>query len=181
MIVIERAITLTQPWATLMVIGAKKVETRGWRTNFRGWVAIHAAKSFPDECRALLNDDAFADILDAAGVDRDALPLGQILAVTEIIDCRPTEDTSVAEQETVFGNYAPGRFAIFTQGVRRLKQPTTIRGALSIWRLPSPITEMDLVGVGERLSRTVLNPAAAWPFPKGIIYLTPTAKSAAYE
>jgi len=53
MIVVERAISLTQPWATLMAIDKKRVETRNWRVNFRGWVAIHAAKAFPMECRAL--------------------------------------------------------------------------------------------------------------------------------
>ncbi len=147
MIIVERAISLTQPWATLMAIGAKKVETRAWRTHFRGWVAIHAAKSFPSECRALLNDDPFADALDAAGVNRDALPLGQILAVTEIVHCERTEHANVAELEAAFGNYAPGRFAIVTAGLRRLKTPIAARGALSIWRLQRPIMEQDLVPV----------------------------------
>ena len=45
--IVERAISLTQPFASLMAIGAKKVETRAWRTHFRGWVAIHAAKANP--------------------------------------------------------------------------------------------------------------------------------------
>lgn len=163
---VERAISITQPWASLMAIGAKKVETRAWRTHFRGWVAIHAAKAFPEECRALLNDDAFAGALDAAGVDRDALPLGQILAVTEIVHCERAESANVTEQEAAFGNYAPGRYAIVTAGVRRLKTPITIRGALSIWRLQNPITELDLVAQGERLVHTALNPRAAWPFPR---------------
>jgi len=147
MIVVERAISLTQPWATLMAIGAKRVETRGWNTHFRGWVAIHAAKTFPPECRALLNHYHFDAALDDAGVDRDALPLGQILAVAKIIDCKPTEQTGseIGEREFAFGNYAPDRFAIFTTDVRRLKTPITTRGALSIWRLSSPITEADLV------------------------------------
>lgn len=39
-----RCITLTQPWATLVAIGAKLVETRSWGTDYRGPLAIHAAK-----------------------------------------------------------------------------------------------------------------------------------------
>jgi len=39
-----KAITLTQPWATLVAIGAKQIETRPWSTSYRGQLAIHAAK-----------------------------------------------------------------------------------------------------------------------------------------
>lgn len=39
-----KAITLTQPWATLVAIGVKKIETRSWATAYRGPLAIHAAK-----------------------------------------------------------------------------------------------------------------------------------------
>lgn len=38
-----RAITLTQPWASLVAIGAKRIETRNWATRYRGPLAIHAA------------------------------------------------------------------------------------------------------------------------------------------
>lgn len=37
-----KALTLHQPWATLVAIGAKTVETRGWATKHRGPLAIHA-------------------------------------------------------------------------------------------------------------------------------------------
>lgn len=37
-------LTLTQPVGTLMAIGAKRIETRGFRTSYRGDVAIHAAQ-----------------------------------------------------------------------------------------------------------------------------------------
>lgn len=40
---IEYALSLKQPWATLLVYGAKSVEIRSWPTNRRGRVLIHAA------------------------------------------------------------------------------------------------------------------------------------------
>ena len=40
-----KAISLLQPWATLVSIGAKRVETRSWRTDYRGPIAIHASAS----------------------------------------------------------------------------------------------------------------------------------------
>ena len=42
-----KALTLTQPWASLVAIGAKRIETRSWSTPYRGLLAIHAAKGFP--------------------------------------------------------------------------------------------------------------------------------------
>lgn len=38
-----KALTLTQPYATLISIGAKTIESRPWMTFYRGPLAIHAA------------------------------------------------------------------------------------------------------------------------------------------
>lgn len=147
MIAVERAISLTQPWATLMAIDEKRVETRSWRVNYRGWVAIHAAKTFPNECRALCYRLPFARALSEFNKPED-LPVGQVLAVTEIVDCQPTREHGkycMLHDERDFGDYSDGRFFIITRGVRRLKQPIAMRGALGIWKMPKPITEIDLV------------------------------------
>ena len=42
-----KALSLTQPWATLVVIGAKRIETRFWHTSYVGPLLIHAAKAIP--------------------------------------------------------------------------------------------------------------------------------------
>jgi hypothetical protein len=39
-----KALSLTQPWAWLVANGHKDIENRTWRTNYRGWVYIHASK-----------------------------------------------------------------------------------------------------------------------------------------
>lgn len=38
------AITLTEPWATLIAQGLKTEEYRTWRTHYRGPLAIHAGR-----------------------------------------------------------------------------------------------------------------------------------------
>lgn len=38
-----KALTLRQPWASLVALGVKTIETRGWSTSYRGPLAIHAA------------------------------------------------------------------------------------------------------------------------------------------
>ncbi len=42
-----KCISLIQPWATLIIHGAKRFETRGWRTLYRGPLTIHASGCFP--------------------------------------------------------------------------------------------------------------------------------------
>ena len=39
-----KAITIIQPWATLIALGEKQFETRSWFTKHRGELAIHAGK-----------------------------------------------------------------------------------------------------------------------------------------
>ncbi len=41
---ITKALSLRQPWAWMVVLGAKDIENRQWRTHHRGPVYIHAAK-----------------------------------------------------------------------------------------------------------------------------------------
>ena len=39
-----KAISLWQPWANLIAVGAKKYETRSWKTNYRGALLICASR-----------------------------------------------------------------------------------------------------------------------------------------
>jgi len=147
MIIVERAITLTQPWATLVAIGWKKYESRSWRTAYHGWLAIHAAKGFPKTCRALCYRQPFALALANAGFQNpDGLPRGQVIAIVRLIDCVSTDLWTPPKHsnEYDFGDYSPGRWAWKLEGVQRI-DPLEVKGALGIWQLPSPITEADLL------------------------------------
>ncbi len=42
-----KALTLWQPWASLVALGVKTIETRSWSTTYRGPLAIHAAAKKP--------------------------------------------------------------------------------------------------------------------------------------
>ena len=90
-----KALTLYQPWATLVAIGAKKIETRSWPTKYRGTIAIHAGlnkrycgmKSKDYIC----GNEPFNDVLKAAW-DRlhdplDFMPLGAVVAVCDVEGC----------------------------------------------------------------------------------------------
>lgn len=139
---VEVFLSLIQPWATLMAIEAKLNETRSWRTHFRGWFAIHASKGFPRECRDLCYLQPFASVLAKAGYNGPAdLPVGRVLAVTELVDCVPTEKirAGLSLNERAFGDYSDGRFAFVTRGVKRLRWPMAMKGERGFRRLPVPV------------------------------------------
>lgn len=93
-----KALTLTQPWATLVAIGAKRIETRSWWTGYRGPLAIHAAKNLtPVGGRVGLADlcgrEPFKRVLDSVWQPSgtfwapESLPLGCVVAIVDLVDC----------------------------------------------------------------------------------------------
>jgi hypothetical protein len=48
-----RALSILQPWATLLLSGAKHYETRSWKTDYRGPLLIHAGNRLDADARAL--------------------------------------------------------------------------------------------------------------------------------
>lgn len=157
-----KVLTLTQPWATLVAIGAKKIETRSWQTSYRGPLAIHAAKGLgsvggKSGLFRLCSVDPFASVLRAWHAYAPSypevwLPFGAIVAVCELVDCRPTDFEAadskygwdkfigneltywyLTPQERAFGDYTPGRYAWLLANVRALPEPIPCKGALSLW------------------------------------------------
>lgn len=134
-----KALTLTQPWATLVAVGAKRIETRSFRTHYRGPLAIHAAKGFPRDARDFATCQGVRKILAEHFGDShfsaDAYPLGCVLATTTLIGCRFTEDIvgQISEQEEDFGDYSAGRYAWFLSDLIALPEPIPAKGALGLW------------------------------------------------
>src|SRR5688500_9822529 len=88
-----RALTLHQPYATLVAVGAKTIETRSWSTNYRGRIAIHAAKGLAGMTAAefvrLCSSEPFRSEL---GTEGELLARGVVLATADLFDVRRTED-----------------------------------------------------------------------------------------
>jgi hypothetical protein len=143
-----KALTLTQPWATLVAIGAKKIETRNWGTLYRGPLAIHAAKGYPRWARETCEEPTFRRAL--GPLDPAGLLRGHILATARLVDCIPTSmgmrGTAnkvpgivlpgvgfVHGDELEFGDFTDGRYAWILDGIEPLPQPVPVRGALGLW------------------------------------------------
>ncbi|WP_318249340.1 ASCH domain-containing protein [Paenibacillus sp. alder61] len=81
-----RCITIRQPWATLIAIGEKRLETRGWKTNYRGELAIHAGKRV--DLAACLTEPV-RSLLAASGYTAANLPTGAVVAIARLAGCHP--------------------------------------------------------------------------------------------
>lgn len=137
-----KALTIWQPWASLMATGAKKIETRGWRTHYRGDIVICSAKrKIPlterDDLYRLSQDRKLAPLAD---IIMNTLPLGQALAIVTLADVAPAEQIPIEmkQSEMFYGDYSPGRFGWITTNLRRIKDPFPVKGQQGIWNLMMP-------------------------------------------
>lgn len=136
-----KVLTLTQPWATLMALGIKTIETRSWKTNYRGTFAIHAAKGFPRWAQDLAKNDFYSELALHLGDSRDMakdLPRGEILCTVNLVDCISTNDVRFIDQvvgtgEFDYGDYSQDRYAFVTDDLKLIEPPVPARGALSFW------------------------------------------------
>jgi hypothetical protein len=130
-----KALSLWQPWATLVIIGAKQWETRPRNMLYRGPLAIHAAKFMHPEFEPMCASWPFKEIFDARGFSYATLPRGVILGTTRVVDCRPTIDVAheIELIERAFGDYRPGRFAIELADTVAFTYPIPARGMQGLW------------------------------------------------
>jgi putative component of membrane protein insertase Oxa1/YidC/SpoIIIJ protein YidD len=147
-----KALTILQPWASLLAIGEKLYETRSWATKYRGPIAIHAGKQ---DFRVLIRtlpvntQKAMYDALcDAYGIKSGAftrLTAGAIIATAELIECHcivqhgsngiVTDRGTItcSEQELIFGDFTPGRYAWAFANMKLLPEPIPARGHQRLW------------------------------------------------
>jgi hypothetical protein len=140
-----RAITLWQPWASLVAIRAKGYETRSWSTPYRGSLAIHAALRPLDKTLSSISTQALesmAKALDEAGLRFGLLPLGAVVATCRLANVFSVEDLwpMIKElgDEYLFGDFSEGRFAWQLDSVRELDSPITVAGKQGLWNWQLP-------------------------------------------
>lgn len=127
-----KALTLTQPWASLVAIGAKGWETRSWGTSYRGPLAIHAGGSFPAWARDF--HEEMAEVYEQ--IAGRPLPRGAIVAtcrLVEVVRIPLTHPFAPSECEDRLGDWSPGRFAWRLEDVVPRDPPVLAKGALGLW------------------------------------------------
>ncbi len=126
-----KVLSLTEPYATLIKIGKKKIETRSWKTSYRGKLYIHASSTkIPKEYK---NNTELMSL-----VNVNNLNYGHIICSCDLVDCIEMTDEFIEKVkknsgEYVSGIYAKGRYAWILENVEIIKKPIEAKGHLGIW------------------------------------------------
>ena len=126
-----KVLSLTEPYATLIKNGCKNIETRSWKTNYRGKLYIHASQTrITKECK---NNKQLMSL-----VNLDELNYGNIICSCELVDCIEMteefiENVKKNTNEYITGIYAIGRYAWILKNIKILDKPIKAKGHLGIW------------------------------------------------
>jgi hypothetical protein len=130
------AISVRQPFAWAIAVGAKTIENRSRNVHWRGEVAIHASQApFPGAGQ----DSRIMQLLHA-GTAQDA-PRGAIVAVARLVDCHPAiQNTDLSTCCEPWGmavyNDRPAYHLVLAD-IHRLPDPVPCKGALQVgWVVP---------------------------------------------
>ena len=142
-----KAISIWQPWASLIGLGVKTYETRSWQTNYRGKLIICSARKTTKQQQqdyALLSQKYQIDM------DWDDLLFGYAIAICDITDCIKISNgliCSILQVEYDCGDWEIGRYAWKLENIKVLDNPTPVKGKQRLW---------NLFGVNPQLSQQEL-------------------------
>lgn len=127
-----KVISLIEPCATLIKEKKKLVETRSWKTAYRGELYIHAsATRVPKEWR---EDREFMSLVDGIPLNN-----GKIICKCNLVDCVYMDKEYVENmkntnhQEYICGKYEVGRYAWILEDIEVLDEFIPAKGKLGIW------------------------------------------------
>lgn len=127
-----KVLSLTEPYATLIKKGIKTIETRSWKTNYRGKLYIHASSTkIPKVYR---NNEELMTL-----IDLNELNYGNIICSCELVDCIEMTDDFIDDikvnkkNEYITGVYSSGRYAWILKDIKILDNPIGAKGHLGIW------------------------------------------------
>jgi hypothetical protein len=130
-VIVERALSIRQPWAYLILLGAKVIENRTWETMWTGRFVVHAGKK--------TDPDGF-DFCERHQIPLpDDLPLGAYLGTADLLGvhkadapycCAPWGAAGqyhwVLDKAEPFDVALPGKGSL---GLYRLTDPAVIAAA----------------------------------------------------
>ncbi len=125
-----KVISIKEPFATLIKEGIKKIETRSFKTKYRGEIYIHASLTKEDTTRKGIE---FNDLIK----DLEFNP-GYILCKANLVDCIEFDEKFVNElkennyNEYICGGFSLGRYGWILDNIEVI-EPIKVKGQLGIW------------------------------------------------
>lgn len=126
-----KVLTIKEPYATLIKEQIKSIETRSWKTNYRGEIYIHASK--PKIEKKVLDNKELMNLCKNLTFNQ-----GNIICKGNLVDCiYMTEEfiNDIKENnkfEFICGHYEVGRYAWIIKDIETIK-PLPAKGKLGIW------------------------------------------------
>lgn len=125
-----KVLSLIEPWATLIKERKKFIETRSWKTSYRGELYIHASSK-------KINKRDLHTIKLLELIPNVAMGYGNILCKCKLVDCvymdqKFLDEIKTKEQEFLCGEYSIGRYAWILEDIEPIT-PIPAKGHLNIW------------------------------------------------
>lgn len=127
-----RVLSIKEPFASLIKNKKKFIETRSWRTHYRGVLYIHASKK-----KIGNRIDNRIELKNMVG--NDEMNYGLIICKCKLVDCIEMTEEYIEKIKKEFpdqyicGEYSVGRFAWILEDVEELKNKIETNGKLGIW------------------------------------------------
>ncbi len=132
-----KAISLWQPWASLIPLGLKHYETRSWKTNYRGKLLIcSTAKSTNAQYQQYLK---ICNEVTLPPWDETNFPYGQAIALCDLTDCIQMTAEFIAQQsrtEILCGDWQVGRYAWKLENIQPITEPFAVKGKQGLFNIP---------------------------------------------
>ncbi len=140
-----KALSVWQPYASLIIDGHKRFETRSWPTRYRGSLVICAGthelsllerRDIGYRPQVLGKDVEWYFLLGYPG-----LPFGKALGIVTLVNCfQATEmHLPLSEKEEALGDFSWGRWVWVLQDPRRFKEPFPVRGQQGLFNIPDEL------------------------------------------
>lgn len=115
-----KAISVQQPFASLIVVGAKDIENRSRATNHRGRLLIHASQRIDSEAMRNLADLVAED---GETLDPADFPAGVIIGSVDLVDCVISHPS----------DWFDGPYGYVLANAQVFPDPIPVKGKLGIW------------------------------------------------
>jgi hypothetical protein len=159
-----KAISLHNPYASLIAHDLKHWETRPMRTHHRGPLAICAARVNAMAHHIPTGDQSnpwrYAEM--QIGCPLSTLPGGVVVAVVDVVDCIPSREwvrRHVSRmmshgfiRELAYGDFAAGRFAWKLDNLRKIERPIPVKGQQGMFNLSPEVEALVLEQIGEAVA-----------------------------
>ena len=132
-----KVLSIREPFASLIKNNKKYIETRSWKTNYRGELYIHASISKMD--KSIYKRKELIKL-----IDNDVMNYGYILCKCELVDCvEMTEEyiDKIKKEAYICGEYQVGRYAWILKNIEPLENIIPAKGKLGIWNYCGDINE----------------------------------------